>query len=233
MQKKRKKWYWLLAGLLILLLGAGGAWRYFHVDTKGTVARGSAEAAAVQGKKSLIVYFTYSENIGSTDGMNPDAVTSASLHGEYVNPEGNMQVMVRELQKRTGADTYPIVVKDPYPMRFEKMSARARKEIQEAKDVPLRDPVPDLSAYDVIYLGTPIWWYDLPAPVSMFLKKADLSGKTVVPFGIHRGSGFSDNLNHIQALQPGIKMTDGFTIDAKAPNETVRIQFAAFLAKLP
>ena len=100
MQKKRKKWYWLLAGLLILLLGAGGAWRYFHVDTKGTVARGSAEAAAVQGKKSLIVYFTYSENIGSTDGMDPDAVTSASLHGEYVNPEGNMQVMVRELQKR-------------------------------------------------------------------------------------------------------------------------------------
>lgn len=67
----------------------------------------------------------------------------------------------------------------------------------------------------------------------MFLKKADLSGKTVVPFGIHRGSGFSDNLNHIQALQPGIKMTDGFTIDAKAPNETVRTQFAAFLAKLP
>lgn len=112
------------------------------------------------------------------------------------------------------------------------MRDRAREEIKKEQEIPLKNPIPDLSAYDVIYLGTPIWWYDLPAPVSTFLKKADLSGKTVVPFGIHRGSGFLDNLDRIRSLQPGIRMTDGFTIDARTPNQEAEQQFDAFLDKI-
>lgn len=98
--------------------------------------------------------------------------------------------------------------------------------------VALRQPLPDFTKYDVIYFGTPIWWYTLPAPVSTFLKQVDMAGKTIVPFGIHRGSGFNKNLETIQELQPKAKLTDGFTVDARIDNQNVKQQFDAFLDKL-
>lgn len=184
-----------------------------------------------QGKKPLVVYFTYSENIDTT-GMSADAITSASMHGVNKNKEGNMQVMVQEIQKRTGADVYPIVVKDLYAPKFEDMTQKAKADIQQKKVTPLKNPLPDLSQYDVVYFGTPVWWYTLPAPVSTFLKQANLAGKTIVPFGIHRGSGFSSNLDTIQEMQPKAKLTEGFTIDAGTPNQEVRQKFDGFLDKL-
>lgn len=228
MKNEKKRIWWLLV-ILMLAAGIGAAYHFWVPDTSGQIVKGAANQNSLQGKKALIVYFAYSENIGDTSAMDVDAIASASLHGEKINPEGDLQVMVKELQKKTGADTYSIVVKHPYPAAFDDMTERAKEEIEQKQETPLKDPIPDLSAYDVIYLGTPIWWYDLPAPVSTFLREADLSGKTVVPFGIHRGSGFLNNLEKIRSLQPGIQMTDGFTIDARTPNQEVRQQFDAFL----
>jgi flavodoxin len=232
MMRMNKKKAWLVAALLVLATGAGTAWHFLVPRRTADIVQGTASAATVQGKKSLIVYFTYSENMGDTSGMTADAITSASLHGEKVIAEGNMQVMVREIQKKTGADTYSIVAKTPYPAKFEDMTQLAKRDIQEDRVIPLKDPVPDLSGYDVIYFGSPIWWYNLPAPVRTFLREAKMGNKTVVPFGIHRGSGFSNNLSIIKQFQPGIQMTDGFTMDAKTPNQDVRRQFDAFLEKL-
>lgn len=227
----------LLGGVAVLLLA--GAWGLYgsHVDAQSQATppvQNKQNVAALQNQphKSLIVYFTYSENIGDTSKMTPDAVTSASLHGTTKNKEGNMQVMVEELKKRTGADTYSIVVKNPYAAKFEDMRDKAREDIDQQRLLELKNPLPDLSQYDVIYFGTPIWHYTLPAPVSTFLKEADLSGKTIVPFGIHRGSGFGSNLNTIQSLQPKAKLTDGFTVDAQTDNQEVRQDFDNFLDQL-
>lgn len=225
---ERKKKY-LAAGLaLVLMAGA----TFFAVRSKprtqGTVVQQSA-VSVPKNQKALVVYFTYAENIGDTSGMSQDAVTSASLHKSTQNTQGNIQVMVSEIRKKTGADVYSIVLQDPYDPTFANMTDRAKEEIQSGKDLALKNPLPDFSRYDVIYLGTPIWWYSLPAPVSSFLKQADLSGKTIVPFGIHRGSGFNKNLESIQQLQPKAKLTNGFTIDAETTNKEVQQQFDSFL----
>ena len=222
----------VLASGLIIAAGAAAYAGYFVPDTKAQVVQGSVSTEALQAKKALVVYFTYSENIGDTSNMDVDAVTSASLHGSTENKEGNMQVMAHEIQQRTGADVYSIVVQDPYDSFFDNMTNRAKQEIEQAKAVALRRPLPDFTKYDVIYFGTPIWWYTLPAPVSSFLKQVDMSGKTIVPFGIHRGSGFNKNLETIQELQPKTKLTDGFTVDARIGNQNVKQQFDAFLDKL-
>ena len=219
-------------GLLLIAAGIAGYTIYSMPDTKGEVVKGVASAALQQGKKPLIVYFTYSENIGDTSGMDVDAVTSASLHGDKVIREGNMQIMVKEIKERTNADVYSIVVKRPYAPEFENKTDKAKEDIKQGKLMPLKGVLPDLSSYDVIYFGTPIWWYTLPAPVSTFLKQTDFSGKTIVPFGIHRGSGWNKNLETIQELQPKAKLADGFTIDARTPNEKTREQFRLFLSGL-
>lgn len=225
---ERKKKY-LAAGLALILM-AGGT--FFAVRSKpraqGTVVQQSG-VSVPKNQKALVVYFTYAENIGDTSGMSQDAVTSASLHKSTQNTQGNIQVMVSEIRKKTGADVYSIVIQDPYDPIFANMHDRAKEEIQSGKNLALKNPLPDFSRYDVIYLGTPIWWYSLPAPVSSFLKQADLSGKTIVPFGIHRGSGFNKNLESIQQLQPKAKLTNGFTIDAETPNKEVQQQFDSFL----
>ena len=219
-------------GVLLIAVGIGSYMAYAIPDTEAQVVKGSGTVAVQQGKKPLIVYFTYSENIGDTSGMDVDAITSASLHGEKIIKEGNMQVMVKEIQQRTGADVYPIVVQEPYAPNFDDMTNKAKADIEQEKIMPLKGTLPDLSAYDVIYFGTPIWWYILSAPVSTFLKQTDFSGKTIVPFGIHRGSGWNKNLDTIQDLQPGAKMANGFTIDARTPNEETRTQFQNFLTDL-
>lgn len=226
MERKKK---FLAAGLALMIV-AGGTFFAARNMTKaqGTMVQQSV-ASVPKTQKALVVYFTYAENIGDTSGMSQDAVTSASLHKSTQNTQGNIQVMVSEIRKKTGADAYSIVLQDPYDPTFDNMTNRAKEKIQSGKNLALKNPLPDFSQYDVIYLGTPIWWYSLPAPVSSFLKQADLSGKTIVPFGIHRGSGFNKNLESIQQLQPKAKLTNGFTIDAETPNKDVQQQFDSFL----
>ncbi len=67
--------------------------------------------------------------------------------------------------------------------------------------------------YDIVFLGFPNWNASLPMPVISFLEQEDLSGKTIIPFSVHGGSGFSDNLQTIQQLQPQAEvLTEGLTI---------------------
>lgn len=221
-----------VALLSLCLAGGAGFYVYNMPDTEAQVVKGSAQTEVKKQSKSLIIYFTYSENMGDTSGMDVDAITSASLHGEKLVSEGNMQVMVKEIQKKTGADVFSIVAKEAYNPNFDDMTNKAKADIEENRQMELQGALPDLSHYDVIYFGTPIWWYTLPAPVSSYLRLADFAGKTVVPFGIHRGSGFNHNLETIQELQPKAKLTDGFTIDARTPNEETIRQFDEFLDSL-
>ena len=65
----------------------------------------------------------------------------------------------------------------------------------------------DLDRYDTVILGFPNWWADLPMPVYTFLESCDLSGKTIIPFVTHGGSGFSNTLNTIARLQPNAQVS--------------------------
>ena len=66
--------------------------------------------------------------------------------------------------------------------------------------------------YDVIFVGYPIWWSDMPMIMYTFFEQYDLSGKTVIPFSTHGGSSFAGTPTTIQRLEPEAKMLDGLTI---------------------
>lgn len=67
--------------------------------------------------------------------------------------------------------------------------------------------------YDTILLGYPDWWGDMPMPLYTFLEENDFAGKTIIPFTVHGGSGFSDTVDTIAQLQPDAQVSsDGLSI---------------------
>ncbi len=176
-------------------------------------------ALAEQESKALVLYFDYSENIDTT-GLDVDAISQASMAGTRARDNSNLLVMVDVLKERTKSDVYSLRVADLY----------APKENNEM--LAFQEDLPDFSQYDVIYLGTPVWWYGAPQSILTVLQQADLSGKKIVFFGIHRGSGFAGIPEEILSCQPDAVIMDRFTVECQTPNEETRSQFATFLDQI-
>ena len=179
-------------------------------------------------EKVLVAYFTYAENIGDTSNMSVDAIASASI-GTTANTEGNLQVIAETIQQTMDADVFHIVVKEPYDADYATMRNRALNEISNNILPELKETVENLDQYDVVYLGTPVWSGSLPQPVVSFLTENDLTGKTVIPFGIHLGSRFGKMLEQIEELCPGSTLLDGFTVEAGTDNDEVRAEVIKWL----
>lgn len=152
---------------------------------------GNAEEASKENKasKALIIYF-------SRSGMN-------YWHGDTKNlAVGNTARMAKVIQEATGADIWEIQPVHSYPFDYRQTTAEAQKE-QEADARPeFKLPMPDLSQYDLIFFGHPIWWSEMPMVVRTFLDKADLSGKKIAHFCTHEGSGFGGSESDLKGRQP-------------------------------
>jgi flavodoxin len=78
---------------------------------------------------------------------------------------------------------------------------------------PLATHIGNLQDYDTIFLGYPIWWYDLPMPIYSFLDEYNFTGKTIIPFTVHGGSRLSGTVEKIIRLEPGADVVkDGLAI---------------------
>ena len=84
---------------------------------------------------------------------------------------------------------------------------------QDREERPvLTTHIDNLDDYDVIFIGYPNWWYDMPMAMYTFFEEHDFGGKTIIPFNTHRGSRFSSTIETIQELEPeATVIEDGFT----------------------
>ncbi|MCM1193989.1 MAG: hypothetical protein NC389_16375 [Acetatifactor muris] len=180
----------------------------------------------------LVAYFAYSENMGDTSGMSVDAVTSASLNRDTANTEGNLQVMAQEIIEKKGGEVFSILMQEPFDPDYSTMLGGAIEQIQNGTLPPLQSRIEDMGQYDVVFLGIPVWSNEIPPAVRTFLTENDLSGKTIVPFGIHLGSRFGKMINQIEELCPDADILDGFTVNASTANEEVRTQVNEWLDTL-
>ena len=185
-------------------------------------------ALAEQESKALVLYFDYSENI-DTIGLDVDAISQASMAGTRTRDNSNLLVMVDVLKERTNSDVYSLRVADLYASDFGDMMGPAREQKENNEMLAFQEDLPDFSQYDVIYLGTPVWWYGAPQSILTVLQQADLSGKKIVFFGIHRGSGFAGIPEEILSYQPDAVIVDRFTVECQTSNEETRAQINAFL----
>lgn len=185
-----------------------------------------------EGSRNLVIYFDYAENI-NTDGLDVDAITSASLRGgsDGTNVE-NLKKMADEAAAKENADEFSIQVNEVYDADFEAMTGVARQDQADNKQFTFKNELTNLDDYDTIFLGSPVWWGALPQPVVVFLDQYDFSGKTIVPFGIHHGSRFGRMLEQYREAEPDATVLDGFTIDADTSNDEVLEEFDEYLDSL-
>lgn len=167
----------------------------------------SAETAEAGGSNILIAYFSVME----TDGV--DAVASASrvvVNGEVL---GNNQYIAQLIQQETGGDLFSIETVQEYPTTHDPLLEFAYEEKADNARPELATQIENPDSYDVIFLGYPNWNADLPMPLYTFLEKYDFSGKTIIPFTTHGGSGFSGTIQTISELQPNATViSDGLSI---------------------
>lgn len=157
--------------------------------------------------KTLIAYLSYPLPDGT------DANTSASrviVDGELY---GSVEYMAKIIEKNTDADVFEIQPLESYGNDFGTVADRALNEQENGILPELLNHIENLDQYDTIFVGYPVWWYDMPQMMYSFFDEYDFSGKTIIPFNSHGGSGFSGSVQEIAELEPNANVrTDGLTI---------------------
>ena len=115
---------------------------------------------------------------------------------------GNTMKIAQMIAAKTGAELFEVAPAKKYPADYETCIDVAKKE-QNAKARPAILADKDISEYDTIYFGYPIWWGDIPMPLYTFIEAHDWSGKTVIPFCTHEGSGAGRTDRTLKAAMKG------------------------------
>ena len=165
-------------------------------SNQNTSDSGAADTAAIKAGDGniLVAYFSVME----TDGV--DTVAGASR--VVVNDEGlgNNQYIAQIIQRETGGDLFAIETVQDYPTTHDPLLEFAHEEMAKEERPKLASQIENSDDYDVIFLGYPIWNADLPMPLYTFLETYDFSGKTIIPFITHGGSGFTGTIETIAEL---------------------------------
>ena len=147
------------------------------------------------------------------DQNNPNGAASDSprkvLVVYFSHSFGNTRRIARMIQKETGGDIFEIKPEQPYAANHKEVVAQARREIDAGFKPKLVAMPEKLDEYDVIFVGTPNWWNTMAPPVATFLSSHDLSGKTLIPFATHGGSGLGRYPEDMKKLCPKANFLDG------------------------
>lgn len=174
----------------------------------------------------LIAYFTRLDNTDATldeivQGGGPygslgdsledadvDAITSASITMMDGEAQGNVETMAQMIASVTGGDLFSIQTAQKYPVNYDELIDLGGEEKSQNMRPELATHVENIDQYDVIFLGYPNWWYDMPMAIYSFLEEYNLSGKTIIPFATSAGSGFSGTISTIQEMQPNATVVE-------------------------
>ena len=138
--------------------------------------------------KKLIVYFTYT---------------------------GNTENVAKVIQKRLNCDILKLNPLEPYSTDYQTVVDEEQNNESSKKTIPLEEYDIDLSIYDEIIIGSPVWWYSISPVIRTFLKENDLSGKTIKPFATNAG-WLGRTFKEIEELCPNSKVAQGMNIVFKS-----------------
>ena len=172
-----------------------------------------AEKAA---PRVLVVYLSRAgENYNV--GVTREGSASAAYAG-YIE-KGNTALMAAVIADMTGGDLFEITTVTPYPEDYASMLRVAQEEIDTDALPALAANVENMADYDVVFIGYPIWHGRMPQAICTFIETHDLTGKIVIPFNTHEGSGQSGTQRVIEAALPGSTVLQGLAIQGKIAQE--------------
>lgn len=178
---------YLFAALLLVLASCGGGDPMEDIETPDN----NPETPTTPGDpdfpigKTLIVYFSWS---------------------------GHTRTVANIIHELTGSDIVEIEVEEPYSNVYDEVTARARYELDNDIRPALVTRVENMDEYDTLIVGTPIWSSRLAPPVKSFLSGYDLSGKKILPFCTHGGSGTAQSVNNIREVCPDSEILQSLAV---------------------
>ena len=164
------------------------------------------------------------ENVAESISKVPDDESSESnSENTYVNSEstvliayfswsGNTKQLAEMIQEETGGELFEIEPETPYTDDINDLSGISLQEQRDNIRPALSSVVEDMSQYDVIFIGYPNWWNNMPMPVFTFLEEYDFYGKTVIPFTTYGNGVWGKSVDSIRATLPDVTILDGLAI---------------------
>ena len=152
----------------------------------------------------------------SDDSSTEPAKTGAKSLVVYFSWSGNTENVAKSIQSQTGSDIFEIVPKTPYSTDYNTVVDDAKVKQQNNARPEIKESIPNIADYDTVYVGFPNWWGDMPMILYTFFDTYDLSGKTVALFCTSGGSGLSNTVNEVKALEPNAAVTKGLHIGSGA-----------------
>ena len=157
------------------------------------------------------VVFLLVQNSGQSISASQGGLMDKKVLVAYFSWSGNTKSVAEKIQSQTGGDIFEIIPQNPYPEDYHQTTVVAKQEKEKNVKPPLKNNI-DVSGYDVIFVGTPAWWYTMAPPVMTFLEENNFSGKTVVPFVTHGGGGGYTIDKDMAALAKGAKVLSPFVV---------------------
>ena len=143
----------------------------------------------------------------------------------YFSVSGVTKRAAEQLACLTGADLYEIRPEKPYSredLDWRNKQSRSSLEMMDPSSrPPLAQSVPDVSSYDMVYIGFPVWWGVAPRPVNTFIESAHLEGKPVYIFATSGGSGIDYALNDMKKNCPSLDIRGGKLLKGKVESDII------------
>ena len=205
----------ILAVTMMLNLAACGNSAPAESASEGDRETANSTNVQTGGSHMLVAYFSL----------------AGEQYGVGVIEEGNTSIIAHMIAEQTGADLFEIEAVTPYPTSHSELLEVSQQEMSDNARPEIAGTVDNMGDYDTIFIGYPNWWGDMPMIVYNFLESYDLSGKTIVPFCTHGGSGLSNTESTIADITGGT-MKDGFAIPgttAQNDRDTARSEVTKWL----
>jgi len=147
-------------------------------------------------KKSIVIFFSHAGDNYSVGNIEV----------------GNTKIVADYISEIAGADQFEIVTHKYDGMAYTPLINLAKEEANRGELPPYEGDAPDLSQYDTVFIGGPVWWGTYPQVMFTLFRDINLDGKTVVPFTTHEGSGLASCVSDVKSAFPKAKVTQGFSI---------------------
>jgi len=242
-----KNGFAILLAMVLMLVGCGSTSASAGTSalteaSKGTAEEMQTEAASEEQTVDVADGRENAANASDTESESSSDVLVIyfSRTGEQytvgVIEKGNTAIVAEMIAEETGADLFEVLPEDDhYPMTYDALTDVAKQEQKDEARPAYSGDLPDLSSYSTIFIGAPVWWGDWPMIMYTVFENNDFSGKTLIPFSTHEGSGLSGFDKKLQSACPDAEVLKGLAVrgnDAQNNQEKVRESVSGWLSEL-
>ena len=181
---------------LIMATGCNGQNNNNAETRRGTSLQNEQKSNSGNMSKSIVIFFSH----------------AGDNYSVGVIDTGNTKIVADYISEITGADQFEIVTHKYDGMAYTPLIELAKKEAAAGELPPYEGTAPDLSDYDTVFIGGPVWWGTYPQVMFTLFKDINLDGKTVIPFTTHEGSGLASCASDVRKAFPKAKVTGEFSI---------------------